>query len=75
MFYNYNLHSVADPAARWGGGGGEKHEIYVATFGGHLVYDLFSQGRGGGEKQFNHTFHSMMNVKNMMNYEAKFITI
>ena len=27
-------------------GGGEKHEIYVAAFGGHLFYDLFSQGRG-----------------------------
>ena len=26
--------------------GGEKHEIYVAAFGGHLFYDLFSQGRG-----------------------------
>ena len=29
-------------------GGGEKHEIYVAAFGGHLFNDLFSQGRGGG---------------------------
>ena len=28
-------------------GGGEKHEIYAAAFGGHLFYDLFSQGRGG----------------------------
>ena len=28
--------------------GAEKHEIYVATFGGHLFYDLFSQGRGEG---------------------------
>ena len=27
--------------------GGEKHEIYVAAFGGHLFYDLFSQGWGG----------------------------
>ena len=27
--------------------GGQKHEIYVAAFGGHLFYDLFSQGRGG----------------------------
>ena len=26
--------------------GGEKHEIYAAAFGGHLFYDLFSQGRG-----------------------------
>ena len=31
-----------------GGGGGEKHEIYAAEFGGHLFYDLFLQGRGGG---------------------------
>ena len=31
------------------GGGGKKHEIYVAAFGGHLFYDLFVQGlRGGG---------------------------
>ena len=35
-----------DPAARWGGG--KKHEIYVAAFGGHLFYDLFLQGLGGG---------------------------
>ena len=28
------------------GGGSEKHEIYVGTFGGHLFYDLFSQGWG-----------------------------
>ena len=26
--------------------GAEKHEIYVAAFGGHLFYDLFSQGQG-----------------------------
>ena len=26
--------------------GAEKHEIYAATFGGHLLYDLFLQGRG-----------------------------
>ena len=25
----------------------EKDEIYVAAFGGHLFYDLFSQGNGG----------------------------
>ena len=25
-------------------GGGEKHEICVTTFGGHLFYSLFSQG-------------------------------
>ena len=24
--------------------GAEKHEIYVAAFGGHIFYDLFSQG-------------------------------
>ena len=29
-------------------GGAEKHEIYAAAFGGHLFYDLFSQGQGGG---------------------------
>ena len=28
-------------------GGAEKHEIYAAAFGGHLFYDLFSQGWGG----------------------------
>ena len=28
-------------------GGAEKHEIYTAAFGGHLFYDLFSQGQGG----------------------------
>ena len=27
---------------------GKKHEIYVAAFGGHLFYDLFLQGLGGG---------------------------
>ena len=27
-------------------GGSEKHEIYVAVFGGHLCYDLFLQGGG-----------------------------
>ena len=29
------------------GGGGEKHEIYVAALGGHLFYELFSQGGHG----------------------------
>ena len=29
------------------GGGGKKHEIYVAAFDGHLFYDLFVQGLGG----------------------------
>ena len=28
-------------------GGAEKHKIYAAAFGGHLFYDLFSQGQGG----------------------------
>ena len=27
-------------------GGAKKHEIYAATIGGHLFYDLFLQGRG-----------------------------
>ena len=27
--------------------GGRKHEIYAATFGGHLFYNLFLQGWGG----------------------------
>ena len=35
--------TVADPGPGWGG---EKHEFYVATFGSHLFYDLFSQGWG-----------------------------
>ena len=30
-------------------GGAKKHEIYVAAFGGHLFYDLFLQGLGGGD--------------------------
>ena len=30
------------------GEGAKKHEIYVATFGGHLFYDLFLQGWGEG---------------------------
>ena len=29
--------------------GAGKHEIYAATFGGHLFHDLFLQGRGGGD--------------------------
>ena len=29
------------------GEGAEKHEIYVAAFGSHLFYHLFSQSRGG----------------------------
>ena len=28
------------------GGGARKHEIYAATFGSHLLYGLFLQGRG-----------------------------
>ena len=28
--------------------GGKKHEIYVATFGGHLFYDLYFYRAGGG---------------------------
>ena len=35
----------SDPVAGWGGG--KKHEIYVAAFGGHLFYDLFLQGWRG----------------------------
>ena len=38
--------SASDPAAGWGGG--KKHEIYVAACGGHLFYDLFVRGWGGG---------------------------
>ena len=30
-----------------GKGVAEKHEIYAATFGGDLFYDLFSRGQGG----------------------------
>ena len=33
---------------RQGRGWAKKHEIYVAAFGGHLFYDLFVQGWGGG---------------------------
>ena len=41
------MRGVSDPAAGWGGGEAKKHEIYVATIGGHLIYDLFLQGWGG----------------------------
>ena len=37
---------VADPAAGWGKGD-DKHDIYAATFGGHIFYDLFLQSWGG----------------------------
>ena len=39
----------ADPNIGFSGrvGGGEKHEIYLAAFGGHLFYDLFVQGWEG----------------------------
>ena len=34
-----------DPAAGRGGGGWcEKHEVYAATFGGHLFMTYFSRG-------------------------------
>ena len=38
------MYPVADPVAGWGG---EKHEIYAATFGGHLFSDFFLQGWEG----------------------------
>ena len=52
-FFTYSQHtlpvvSVADAAAGKVGGRGKKHEIYVPAFGGHLLYDLFLQGREGG---------------------------
>ena len=37
---------ASDPAAG-GGEGAKKHEIYMATFGSHLFYDLFLQDQGG----------------------------
>ena len=42
------LISTSDPAAGLGGGEAKKHEIYVAAFSGHLFYNLFVQGWGGG---------------------------
>ena len=45
--FGHGVYTVSDPAGGWGGGGAKKHEIYVATFGGHLFYDLFVQGWGG----------------------------
>ena len=39
--------SYSSGSSDWVRGGAEKHEIYAATFGGHLFYDLFLQGRGG----------------------------
>ena len=40
-----SLHSIGSSDRV--GGGGKKHEIYMAAFGGHLFYDLFVQGWGG----------------------------
>ena len=47
------FHSVEGGGARCSGSSGrvrpegEKHGTYAAALGGHLFYDLFSQGRGG----------------------------
>ena len=38
--------NVSRRIQRPGKGGAEKYEIYAATFGGHLFYDLFSKGGG-----------------------------
>ena len=43
-------HTTPPPSSGSSGrirGQAEKHEIYAATFGGHLFYDLFIQVRGG----------------------------
>ena len=44
--FDCSQHRIQRPGG--GGGGGKKHEIYVAAFCGHLFYDLFVQGWGGG---------------------------
>ena len=41
-----NCHYEIQHRIQWLGGGGKKHEIYGAAFGGHLSYDLFLQGWG-----------------------------
>ena len=38
--------AASDPAAGWGGGA-KKHEIYMATFGGHLFMTYFYRAGGG----------------------------
>ena len=55
IFVNENKSVISSSGSSgrvWGrgvrGGRGKKHVIYVATFGGHLVYDLFLQGQGHG---------------------------
>ena len=46
--FSRHLYGVVDTSSGSSGRvrGTEKHEINVATFGGHLFYDLFSQGHG-----------------------------
>ena len=44
--FSYNEHPSSGSSGRVRGGG-EKHEIYMGPFGGHIFYDLFSQGQGG----------------------------
>ena len=50
-------------------GAGEKHEIYVAVFGGHLFYNLFLQGQGGGMAPLARPLDQLLNK--VIKYQAK----
>ena len=45
---NQNIRIFSSGSNDWVMWSCEKHEIYAGAFGGHLFYDLFSQGQGGG---------------------------
>ena len=47
VYKDLKLMLISSIGSSRGVGGGKKHEIYVAAFGGHLFYDLFVQGWGG----------------------------
>ena len=51
------------------GGGGKKHEIYVAAYSGHLFYDLFYRA-GGAMASLNIVVHSSksLHVHHMSQY-------
>ena len=48
VYCNFSLMAYSSGSSGRVRGRAEKHEIYVAAFGSHRVYDLFSQDRGGG---------------------------
>ena len=65
MFLSHNSHNlfrlnlVVDPAV-------ESAEIHMAPFGGHLFYDLFLQGRGGGHDTLGPLDPLLLNRKSKM---------